>query len=745
MSASPHKPIPELIDQITPEVETQVAVAPSAPARTSAPAGHEALQALLAFSSLHEQIRQRRAHESRWGNSPGTDVWELEQFVLDEVLQLVAERALTITGSDGIAIALAEDDAIVCRASTGMIAPDRGARLDPNSGFSGACLRSGRIVRSDDTEDDPRVNVEACRRLGVRSLVAVPIAGTQGVMGLLEAFSSETYGFNDSDVRSLSLLAELILAAMKPEEEDRLAQISQRVVAGVPVETAVAKLAQQDVRDDQDLPEVQSQASEAEPVAAEVPRVDFPQASSVENSRPGLKLVLVLVLLAALLGVGLWWKLHYPKLGSTNVSSASSKAAQSSGQPATANNAGQEANPDADGNVAEAQDASGLPRVTGIQHVSSPGSSVVTVELQEQVQYEAHRLSNPERIYVDLHGTALAPGLFGKTIEVGDELLTRVRVAQPKRAVTRVVLETKGSSDFAVSFQSNPSRLVIEVKPAGKEQPKAKPEPLKSQAPLPLAPPAPAASTHIANKEQPGKEEPANVHVPKFRIVLDAGHGGWDLGTVGRKGLLEKDLVVDIVGRLGKLVDKGLGAEIIYTRPDDNYVALEKRAEIANLSHADLFVSVHANYSSDPSARGVETYYTNTYSSVRARTRDLDEAEAALDDINWTNVDIREKVRESRRFASTVQHTLYHTLASQNPEIRNRGVRQAAYVVLTGTTMPAILAEVSFVSNAADERKLRDSAYRQQIAEALYEGITHYAATFHPAAVTSASVNPGGK
>jgi N-acetylmuramoyl-L-alanine amidase len=311
--------------------------------------------------------------------------------------------------------------------------------------------------------------------------------------------------------------------------------------------------------------------------------------------------------------------------------------------------------------------------------------------------------------------------------------------------VTRVVLETKGSSDFAVSFQSNPSRLVIEVKPAGKEQPKAKPEPLKSQAPLPLAPPAPAASTHIANKEQPGKEEPANVHVPKFRIVLDAGHGGWDLGTVGRKGLLEKDLVVDIVGRLGKLVDKGLGAEIIYTRPDDNYVALEKRAEIANLSHADLFVSVHANYSSDPSARGVETYYTNTYSSVRARTRDLDEAEAALDDINWTNVDIREKVRESRRFASTVQHTLYHTLASQNPEIRNRGVRQAAYVVLTGTTMPAILAEVSFVSNAADERKLRDSAYRQQIAEALYEGITHYAATFHPAAVTSASVNPGGK
>src|ERR1700681_1264126 len=177
--------------------------------------GHEALQALLAFSSLHEQIRQRRALEMN-GVRLDADVWQLEQFVLDEVLQLVAERALTLTGADGIAVAMAEDNAIVCRASAGSIAPEPGARLDLNSGFSGACLRTGGIVRCDDSENDRRVDVQVCRRLGTRSIVAIPIASSRATIGLLEAFSAEAYRFNNSDVRSIKLLAELIMAAMRP-------------------------------------------------------------------------------------------------------------------------------------------------------------------------------------------------------------------------------------------------------------------------------------------------------------------------------------------------------------------------------------------------------------------------------------------------------------------------------------------------------------------------------------------------
>lgn len=173
------------------------------PAPTPTSSG-EALQALLAFSALHQQIRQRRAQENDDVVSNPADRWQLEHFVLDEVLQLVAQRALAITGADGVAIALAEGDAIICRALAGKVTPDAGVRLDPNSGFSGECLSSGQVIRCDDSETDPRVNTESCRALGTRSMLAVPLSVKQTNIGLLEAFSTEPYGFNDSDVRSLT-------------------------------------------------------------------------------------------------------------------------------------------------------------------------------------------------------------------------------------------------------------------------------------------------------------------------------------------------------------------------------------------------------------------------------------------------------------------------------------------------------------------------------------------------------------
>ncbi len=132
---------------------------------------------------------------------------------------------------------------------------------------------------------------------------------------------------------------------------------------------------------------------------------------------------------------------------------------------------------------------------------------------------------------------------------------------------------------------------------------------------------------------------------------------------------------------------------------------------------------MHANYSDLATARGVETYYTTTYSSIKARVED---DRPSLKDVNWTGVDIREKVTDSHRLASDVQQSLYGGLAVRNPDIRNRGVKEAQYVVLTGTQMPAVLAEVSFVSSPADEDQLQSSAYRQQIAEALYKGVAKY-------------------
>src|SRR5580698_5594559 len=206
------------------------------------PSGRDALQALLAFSAMHQQVRQRRALASRVKGfetiARPAEFEADEQFVLDDVLQLVAERAIAITGADGIAIALAENNEIVLRASAGVIKPDVGARIDRDSAFSGACFRMAQIVRCDDTETDDRVNLEACRRLNARSMIAVPLCGRRRVIGVLEAFSIEPFGFNDSDVRSLELLAELVLGALKPEDEDRFAESAQ--AAATKLETAPA-------------------------------------------------------------------------------------------------------------------------------------------------------------------------------------------------------------------------------------------------------------------------------------------------------------------------------------------------------------------------------------------------------------------------------------------------------------------------------------------------------------------------
>src|SRR5271165_1539611 len=191
------------------------------------PSQRDALQALLAFSALHQQVRRRKALAARQqsfdAGAPVAEFEEGEQFVLDEVLQLVAERAVAITGADGMAIALAENNEIVLRAAAGTVRPDVGARLDRDSAFSGASFRMAQAVNCDDTETDPRVNVQACRSLGARSMVAVPLCGRRRVIGLLEAFSTWPFGFNDSDLRNLTLLAELVVSALKPEDEDRFA------------------------------------------------------------------------------------------------------------------------------------------------------------------------------------------------------------------------------------------------------------------------------------------------------------------------------------------------------------------------------------------------------------------------------------------------------------------------------------------------------------------------------------------
>ena len=217
------------------------------------------------------------------------------------------------------------------------------------------------------------------------------------------------------------------------------------------------------------------------------------------------------------------------------------------------------------------------------------------------------------------------------------------------------------------------------------------------------------------------------------RIVIDAGHGGHDSGTLGAGGIEEKDVVLDVALRLGKLLHDRLGAEIIYTRSDDTFVPLEERTAIANRAQADLFISVHANSSQDNSARGVEVYYLNFTSdpeAMRVAARENAVSTQSVHDLSdlVAKIALKDKIDESKELASDVDASLYAGLTRGNTGLKNRGVKKAPFVVLIGANMPSILAEISFVTNPADASQLRRPEYRQRVAESLYGGVAKYAA-----------------
>ncbi|HEX2664579.1 MAG TPA: N-acetylmuramoyl-L-alanine amidase [Candidatus Acidoferrum sp.] len=216
------------------------------------------------------------------------------------------------------------------------------------------------------------------------------------------------------------------------------------------------------------------------------------------------------------------------------------------------------------------------------------------------------------------------------------------------------------------------------------------------------------------------------------RIVIDPGHGGHDTGTIGPTGLMEKDLCLDVALRLGKIIEQRLpGADVIYTRSDDTFVPLEERTNIANQAKADLFISIHANSSRDTGARGIETYYLNlkgTSEAMEVAARENATAQEGVHELESLvkRIAQTEKIDESKEFAEDIQESLSDRIQKTSKSVRNRGVRKAPFVVLIGADMPSILTEISFLSNPADEKLLKQPEQRQRVAEGLYQGISSY-------------------
>ena len=218
------------------------------------------------------------------------------------------------------------------------------------------------------------------------------------------------------------------------------------------------------------------------------------------------------------------------------------------------------------------------------------------------------------------------------------------------------------------------------------------------------------------------------------RVVIDPGHGGHDMGTHGPSGLTEKEVVLDVARRLGTLLEDRLASEVVFTRSDDTFIPLEERTHIANEHKADLFLSIHANSSPYRTAAGVETYYLNFTTSKAAL--DLAARENATSDRSvfdlkeiLQKIALKDKIDESREFATSLQTALYSVSAKGNVAAKNRGIKRAPFVVLIGASMPSVLAEIGFLTNPADEALMKKPDQRQKIAEALYKGVAGYAET----------------
>ena len=219
------------------------------------------------------------------------------------------------------------------------------------------------------------------------------------------------------------------------------------------------------------------------------------------------------------------------------------------------------------------------------------------------------------------------------------------------------------------------------------------------------------------------------------RIFIDAGHGGHDTGTIGPSGLTEKEVTLDLAHRIGALITEKLGSEVVYSRTDDTFIPLEGRVAMANQAGADLFLSVHLNSSTAKNAAGIETYYLNFTSdpdALKVAARENSGAQETIANLQGIvrKIALQEKLDESKEFAGRMQNSLRRSLVKGMPRKAanqfDRGVKTAPFVVLIGANMPSILAEVTFLSNPAEEKRLRTPEHRQKLAEALFSGVASY-------------------
>jgi len=361
-----------------------------------------------------------------------------------------------------------------------------------------------------------------------------------------------------------------------------------------------------------------------------------------------------------------------------------------------------------------------------------PGAMRVTLELEGEAAFHDEQSDGPPRMFIDLQNTRPVDALKDATQAFSDDLVRQIRVARPVGTRTRVVLDLASAAPHTVYALYNPYRVVVDFAREATAPVSAVATGPPARAPAVAATVAPASAPAAAPRPNGGGgfSLSRQLGLGIARIVIDPGHGGHDPGAMNME-LSEADLVLDVALRLEKLLVKQPGVEVVMTRRSNVFVALEERTAIANREGADLFLSIHANASEDDRVRGVETYFLNFAPNPAAEAIAARENAASgrtmrqLPDIVKA-IALNNKIDESRDFASLVQSAMMERLKRSNKNVKDLGVKQAPLTVLVGATMPSILAEIAFLTNQQEATLLRGGVYRQQIAEALFNGVMRY-------------------
>ncbi len=434
--------------------------------------------------------------------------------------------------------------------------------------------------------------------------------------------------------------------------------------------------------------------------------------------------------------------------------------------------------PELKGRSDQVTDQGFLTRIRAAQF--SGNVSRIVLNVTSLSDYYAFFLPNPPRLIIDVHGRKGAPPATEVATAPRPQPAVRSprtpapaappqmaeaapRTARPPADTSSTLAEVDNlsSQPDQVRATPRPTTAPVVASVAG-TTPAAQPKswrrtPPRTATPTPRpadeVPPAEAGSTGVPAAETLPAESGAPTSMVRAlglkinRIVIDPGHGGHDSGTLGPGGIEEKDVVLDVALRLGRLLHQRLGSDVIFTRSDDTFIPLETRTAIANQAQADLFISIHANSSSDPAVRGVEVYYLNFTTSadaleVAARENAVsDESIHQLSDL-VKKIELSDKINESRAFAADVDQALYDGLEQGNPGLKDRGVKKAPFVVLIGANMPSILAEISFLTNPDTAAELRTPAYRERIAESLYRGVAQYVTSLQGVRVAQTGAHP---